>query len=428
MFWVGVRHMPSLFWRNKPGFKKVEYKDSFENRRNPGRGWYHIFSMDAHAPCPTEEWKWERCGDEQLALLMIDIGRYANAPLSQEALANIKTAFGFFRQQGKEIILRFVYDRSGRGMENEPSTVSRITEHIAQLSCILEEYKDIIFCIQGLFIGSWGEMHNSKFLYPNTLKDIWKSLEDSFPEACRFAVRKPEQYEILTGVTYDSLTPEKAREARLGLFNDGLLGSETDLGTCAESELREALDFQDELCRYVPNGGEAVGNSPCGDIENAVERFRKIHISYLNSVYDEAVLSRWRSQSFGGMNGYDYIGAHLGYRFLVTDAALIKKNGVMLAVRIKNTGFANIYDECEAKLLLIGKDKSSWEVGQIYDLRNLDSGSTAELLFLLPEGALNGSSGSYEARLQIYRKKDGRRIVLANRGAKDSFLLGKVNV
>ncbi len=420
--------MRSLFWRNKLGFEKAEYKDSFADRRNPGRGWYRIFSMDASAPCPTEEWKWERCKDEQLALLMIDIGRYASVPLSCEALTNIKAAFAFFRQQDKELILRFVYDRTGKGMESEPSSASRITEHMAQLSSILEEYKDIIFCIQGLFIGSWGEMHSSKFLSPDTLRVIWKSLRDSAPQTCYFAVRKPEQHRILSGDAYDSLTPEKARDLRIGLFNDGLLGSETDLGTFDNSELNEALDFQDKLCRYVPNGGEAVGNSPCGDIQNAVERFKKIHISYLNSVYDEAVLSRWKNQSFGGMNGYDYIGAHLGYRFLVTGARLIKQNVARLAVTIKNTGFANIYDECEVILSLVGGDNSVCEVGQTYDLRNLCSDCDAEMLFLLPKSVTNGSSVSYEARLHINRKKDGRRIALANEGAGDWFVLGIVNI
>lgn len=416
--------MQGLFWRNKRGFEKAEYIDSFKDLPNPGRGWYRIFSMDASKPCPTEEWKWENCGNEQLSLLMVDIGRYANSLLSMDALINISTALGFFRQQGREIILRFVYDRSGRGMESEPSAVSRIIGHVAQLSRVLEEYKDIIFCIQGLLIGSWGEMHSSKFLHPNALKAIWKSLRGNAPSSSFFAVRKPEQYEILTDLTYDSLTPEKARDLRLGLFNDGLLGSETDLGTCTEGKLQKSLDFQDMLCRYVPNGGEAVGNSPCGDISNAVEHFRKIHISYLNSVYDEAVLSRWKDQSFGGINGYDYIGMHLGYRFLVTDAALTGKAPFTLTVTLKNTGFANIYDECEVKLLLVNGDDSYCEVGQTYDLRCLDSGSTAELHFTLPGDILKPC----EARLRISRKKDGRIIFLANSGANEDFFLGKFNM
>lgn len=415
--------MQSLFWRNKPRFDGAEYRDSLENRRNPGRGWYRIFSMDAALPCPAEEWKWERCGGEQLALLLIDLGRYANDPLSQEALINIKAAFGFFREQDKELILRFAYDRDGRGMENEPSSVSRITEHIAQLSCVMEEYQDIIFCIQGLFIGSWGEMHNSKFLASKTLQTIWKSLRDSAPKTCFFAVRKPEQYKALTGASYDSLTQAEARNQRLGLFNDGLLGSKTDLGTCGENELSESLDFQDKLCRYAPCGGEAVGDSSCSDILNAVEHFKKIHISYLNSVYDEAVLSKWKNRSFDGLNGYDYIGMRLGYRFLVTDARLINKDGIRLAVKLKNTGFANIYDECVIKLL-IGGDSPSCEIMQAYDLRDLAPDSTAELLFLLPDSVADGSS----VCLKLYRKRDGKRIILANEGAADLFSLGKINL
>lgn len=420
--------MLSRFWRNKPRFEGAEYRDSLKDRRNPGRGWYRIFSMDAALPCPAEEWKWEKSGDEQLALLLIDLGRYANVPLSQEALINIKAAFEFFRERDKELILRFTYDRDGRGMENEPSSVSRITEHMAELSCVMEEYKDIIFCMQGLFIGSWGEMHNSKFLSPRTLQALWKGLRDSTPKTCFFAVRKPEHYKILTGISYDSLTQEEARNQRLGLFNDGLLGSKTDLGTCGENEISDSLDFQDKLCRCVPNGGEAVGNSSCSDILNAVEHFKKIHISYLNSVYDEAVLSKWKSLSLDGLNGYEYIGIHLGYRFLVTDAKLIKKDGIRLAVTLKNTGFANICDECEIKLLLIGRDGSSCEVTETYDLRNLDADSTVGLVFQLPDSVAKSSSAPYDVCLKLYRKKDGKRIILANDGAEDLFLLGKINL
>lgn len=420
--------MQNPFWRNRPSFEKALYKDSMKNCRNPGRGWYRIFSMDAALPCPAEEWIWEKCGDEQLVLLMIDLGRFANVPLSQETLINIEAAFSFFRKQEKELILRFVYDRNGKGMESEPSAVSYILRHIKDLSCVLTKYKDIIFCIQGLFIGSWGEMHSSKFLSPKALKTIWDCLRSSAPETCFFAVRKPEHYRTLTGAPYASLIPEEAGDLRLGLFNDGLLGSETDLGTYMEGELNETLDFQDRLCRCVPNGGEAVGSSPCGDIENAVRHFKKLHITYLNSLYDEAVLSRWKNQSFDGMNGYDYIGLHLGYRFLVTEAKLIRKNGTELAVTVKNTGFANIYDECEAKLLLVGKGDFHLELGQTYDLRDLDPDCTAEILFLLPKSATKGNSVSYEAYLELYRKKDGKRILLANDGADERFLVGKINI
>lgn len=414
--------MQGLFWRNKPRFDSTEYRDSLKNRPNPGRGWYRVFSMDAALPCPVEEWKWERCGDEQLALLLIDLGRYANDPLSQEALIHINAAFAFFTEQGKELIVRFTYDTDGRGMEHEPSSVFRITEHIAQLSCVMKEYQDIIYCIQGLLIGSWGEMHSSKFLAPKTLQTLWKSLRDSAPKTCYFAVRKPEQYKTLTGVSYDSLTREEARNQRLGLFNDGLLGSKTDLGTCGEDELSESLDFQDKLCRYVPCGGEAVGDS--SDIVNAVTHFKKIHVSYLNSVYDETVLSKWKGQNFDGLNGYDYIGIHLGYRFLVTDARLIHKNGLRLGVKLKNTGFANIYDACEIKLLILGRDSASCESMQTYDLRDLDPDRTVELCFPLPGSVADGSS----VYLKLYRKKDGKRIVLANDGAEDLFLLGEIHL
>ena len=55
----------------------------------------------------------------------------------------------------------------------------------------------------------------------------------------------------------------------MGLFDDGILGSETDLGTFGVEPGSEAgwgspwstedeLIFEEQLCRYVPQGGEVL--------------------------------------------------------------------------------------------------------------------------------------------------------------------------
>ena len=94
---------------------------------------------------------------------------------------------------------------------------------------------------------------------------------------------------------------------RLGLFNDGMLGSESDLGTYGDTARRDAtspsykgtrkeeLAFQNNLCRYVPNGGEVIFNNTLSDLETSVSALRTMHVSYLNADNDGRVMEKWRN-------------------------------------------------------------------------------------------------------------------------------------
>ena len=99
--------------------------------------------------------------------------------------------------------------------------------------------------------------------------------------------------------------------ARLSLFNDGLLGNRSDYGTYKTDDSsgsdvlgrrsrEEELDFQRELCRYVPNGGEVINDNPYNDFENAVKGLSERHITYLNKDYDQTVLKKWEKEKVTG--------------------------------------------------------------------------------------------------------------------------------
>lgn len=182
------------------------------------------------------------------------------------------------------------------------------------------------------------------------------------------AVRTPDQWRSITG----SSVPLSAGQAfgdslpaRIGLFNDGMLGSDTDLNTYQEasSEGYEAtsgkrsredeINFQSLLCSFVPNGGEVVIDNPHNDFSAAVTYLRDTHVSYLNGSYDETVLSKWNADTytgiglFHGMNGLDYIGRHLGYRYVLrtTDYTAPDLSGekALLSITLENTGFSSCY-------------------------------------------------------------------------------------
>lgn len=79
-----------------------------------------------------------------------------------------------------------------------------------------------------------------------------------------------------------SQTGDGSLASRLGLFNDGMLGSVYDLGTYDDTPLTSSstpgekgsrsdeLIYQYKLCQYVPNGGEVTVNNEYNDLENAI--------------------------------------------------------------------------------------------------------------------------------------------------------------
>jgi hypothetical protein len=413
--------MEWFFRKNIWSFEPAVFAESGEDCPNPGRGWYQLFSMDATEPAPLSDWVWCAGNGEQLALLVVDIGAFAQSEIGEAALENIRRALRFFRKQKKELLLRFVYDREGKGLEKEPAGIGRIRQHMAQLAPVLAEFQDAIFCIQGLFVGSWGEMHSSKFLTQTALAELWQQMNDTAPEDCFLAVRRPMQWRAATGIFADEPEQTEVRGLRLGLFNDGLLGSVTDLGTFPEEEREEACRFQEQLCRYVPNGGEAVGEDACGEMENAVAYFRRIRISYLNGVYDERVLSRWKNSTYQGENGYEYIGKHLGYRFVLTGAELTGRGRrKQLSVTLENRGFAPIYEACSVVLCRMEQGQQAVLAAAEEDLRQLLPGAGITAVFDLAD-AVPG-----DLMLAVRRKKDGRYIRLANVGAEDSLRIGRL--
>lgn len=345
----------SLFkkWHFSPEFKC----ESSSETRSPLRGWYSIFPFVIPEEPDYTELGYCLLESEMLVLVQINIGNYKDKELTNEALMRIEQILDFFKKAEKNIILRFVYDAEGRGMENEPDKMSIIEMHISQLGDILCRYSMTIFVIQGIFVGSWGEMHNSRYLDKDSVFRLLQALYAASKGRCRLAVRKPvylrmiQRYAELAGI------PEMIEMT--GLYNDGMLASETDFGTYGmisseeegaflkEWERQEELDFQWNVCKMVPNGGEVVNDNPYNDPQSAINDLRRMHISYLNSQYDKAVLDKWKAagytgddSKFCGKSVYEYIGAHLGYRYVLNKVTVEK--GKKLLLEIENRGFADI--------------------------------------------------------------------------------------
>ena len=119
-------------------------------------------------------------------------------------------------------------------MENEPSSIKIVKSHMKQLGSIICEHMSKkeslpgkILVHQGLFVGSWGEMHGSKFLSEARMKELSDTFLEATKGSCPIAVRKPVQLRQLS-------CQKTASNINFTLFNDAIFGSETDLAHTAQ--------------------------------------------------------------------------------------------------------------------------------------------------------------------------------------------------
>ncbi len=314
----------------------------------------------------------------QLCLVEINLLAFNEMPLSEYAISNIERIFRYFILRKKQMIVRFVYDWEGKGILNEPKDISIILNHMKQLSPLLKEHSNSIYILQGLFIGSWGEMHSSRYLSERNMTRLAKHLYECAGDNTQIALRCPSFWRMIFQ-TYKPLDTETGyrdiQRARFSLFNDGMMASEVDFGTYGDISAMDSktysdkwvradeLKFQSELCNYVSNGGEVINECAYNDAAPAISTLRDMRVSYLHSEYDEQVLNKWKTSKAGSVNAlwkdktaYEYIIAHLGYRFTIEEVSLSltsDKNGNLeLSVRITNMGFAPCYHKFQVKFLI----------------------------------------------------------------------------
>ncbi|MBO7698593.1 MAG: DUF4832 domain-containing protein, partial [Erysipelotrichaceae bacterium] len=338
------------------------------------------------------------------------------------------------RKTEKHLIVRFLYDTDGHARDSEPEDIDIIYTHMDQLSDVLKENEDIIYTLQGLLIGNWGEMNGSRFASDN-FPSLAQKLYEVIPENMFMAVRTPVQWRLITGYEDDLKLIRQSNdlERQLGLFNDGMMYSYTDLGTYGEdsdtdpgfyktwSRERE-LDFQEKLCGSVPNGGEVVGDSEYSDLDNAIYNLSKMHVSYLNIDFDKRVFDKWENSLikdegiYKGIDGKKYITDHLGYRFVVSENQMNydrRANRIDIQFSIRNVGFAPIYTDTKIKVRYVSENEEKI-VELKSDLKELSGGLKNEIQKYETSIQLNElSRDDYDVYVYIEDEK-GNEIICAN--------------
>lgn len=448
-------------------FEKLFGKESTDYDGNPSKGWYGLYPFVISEEPDFDNLVWSLADGDVIALVRIDIGRRqpgvgTGSPFTDAELDRADRILTWFEKHSREVILRIAYDTEGKGMEHEPSLIKNVAGHMRQLGPVIAAHADNIIVHQGIFVGSWGEMHDSKFLSENAVCELYETLVSACGNKVRIAVRTPMQHRFImkyltrymgTG-NADTDTDNVYMDTdilRPALYNDAILSSEDDMCTYAGGRAAWA-DYQDEVCTYAVCGGEAIHDNPLNDYDNAVKELANMHITYLNRQYDMAVLDKWRSN-----NGYDYIGRHLGYRFVVTDTAVDRDaeeetgsktqtgvGSIYINVRIANRGFACVYDRVRLLAEFRGKDGGCISRAEVMsDMSRIKPGDECTAVIRLPQECsympevheramhqMDNDSFNSEALatlwLRLERVKDAKVLGFANEGAGAALLVGAV--
>ena len=430
--------IPYMFLRF-PYYSPAVYTESAMPLDNPYIGWYRMYGYrlsdtEPFDPASVESLEY----GPGLIMLEINLQNYRDAPVSDIALRQLDSILDAWQSRGRQLILRFLYDWDGNALDKEPEDISLILQHMSQTAEVVNRHTSCVYILQGIFIGAWGEMHGSSYMGEEDMLTLASHLHAVTDPSVFLAVRTPEQWRVITR-SREPLTPTQAFDgslpSRLGLFHDGMLGSDTDLGTYGTLEALDSaqyygkltrqaeIEFQNTLCSYVPCGGETVIDNPYNDFPAAVAGLADTHVSYLNQGYDGNVLDKWKSclytgePPFDGMDGYEYIARHLGYRYVLRSSSFLSsspwKDSALLSVNLENVGFANSYHAFDVSLLLKSTEgDSEYAVPVQTDTRFWNAGEETQLDIPLKLRAY--ATGTYDLILRISDPVSGFQIYLAN--------------
>ncbi len=423
------------------GYRRAELSENTDIYVSPCRGWFDLFTfLIEEEPVFKDDKNIKSLDDISLVLLLVDIGAARDAELTEEHLDRFDRIIRHYYDKGKDIILRVAYDHDGNGMEKEPYLFKNVRCHAAQISGLLKKYHKEIFIYQGLLIGRWGEMHTSRFANPESMRVIFKIFEENKSSQVFMAVRRPVQWRYLRQKELNGFP----KTEHLGIFNDGMFGSDSDLGTYDSYNKnsdewekawnrRNELELESYISESAPYGGEALfgeGFFAHNNPQIYIEELKKRKVTYLNRNYDLKLLDLWkkiRYQGKGPWNGrsyFDYIGAHLGYRFIVKKVSFYRaKDGYELEITIENSGFAPIYRETE--LYVSVKDDSGNEriiTDGTGALNLINPGNDAKIKMTIPR--CNG-----RVILGAYEKENGKKVIFANQNGEDGGVyLGGIHI
>ena len=340
----------------------VNYTVSTENFPNPERGFYHhketrasnysLLTQSSLANYRTNE-------KITLILRLYYLDQFLTSPISQTFLDNITTDMTRTRNAGIKCILRFAYS-SSTTLGQRDASKAQILSHIQQLTPIFNANSDIITAVQAGFIGTYGEWYYTDHfgMNPTTAdyanrREVVDALLTALPSSIKIQVRTPKLKQRLFNSTV-ALTQSQyfnnIAGSRVGHHNDCFLSDASDVGTY--TNIATEYPYLTQETKFVPMGGESCDFDPNRSTCNVgTSEMALFHWSYMNIDYYPEVID-----GFEDNNCLNDIKKKLGYRYELVSGTFpntVSSNGLLnIALNIKNTGFASVYNDRTAYIVL----------------------------------------------------------------------------
>lgn len=429
----------------------LDYTDALDELVNPGRGFYRPVGLHltASGNKPANTW-----GD--LVHLRVDIGAFSsNAVLSvsgsdtvrgksqlltEDALNALSETLAGIRSRGKMAVVRVCYDPWYNGASKpEPNEQSLVLDHLKQLAPVYNANSDVLLAVELGMYGPWGEMHTSRLGTNEHIAEALQTLLAATNPDVKVTVRRPDiiaawmglaKKEFIVGspVFEAAATAKGDTMFRAGMFNDGYLGSSSDLGTTDGSLTRDMMvNWLQTYSASTPYGGELVanynGDHPINTPAYLSNEGFSTHTCYLNYEWHQPTILGWKEMvvtgvddEYNGSNGYQYVVNHLGYRFVLRKAVMpdtVQNRELKMNLDIQNVGFGNVCFSNQISVVLAGPDTLEItlaepifsSVFQSRSAENTDGLNHLDLQCALPAQL---KPGNYEAYLRLSRTADYR--------------------
>ena len=358
-------------------FDKTFYYD-YTNFANPERGFYNrrgaSFKNDGHPTPPSAESMFQarERTNATLTQFLVYFNQFVEADeLPDYVLEYLRESFENHRKAGVKAVVRFGY-----GDFPPDATIDYVEKHIACLKPVLQEYGDVIYCMEAGFIGNCGEWAGSQNFGGKAADRarLLTALLDAAPSDIQILVRTPgykKQYlGELWGREYtkrDSISAATAFDgspnSRLGGHNDCYMATGNDAGTFASNDDRRL--WKDDS-KYTIMGGETCTIAGYYDYCNcsvAPEKMESQHWSYLNIDYSQDVQNVWRDEGC-----FDEFVRRMGYRFTMQgvafEGAFKAGETVKMKLSVANKGYACLMRERKLEFVLVNdadpSDRTVW--------------------------------------------------------------------
>jgi hypothetical protein len=395
--------------------QSINTEESLERINNADQGFYHPIYVTANEKGINYA-KWIVTESTQLYHLRIEISAFSKAVngesdklLTNETLSGIEELLSYLKQQGKSAIIRFAYDPGFSGKANKEAGLEMILKHIQQVCPILNKFETTITGVEVGLIGPWGEMHTSAIANKeniNPIIDMFLNSTNNLP----ILTRTPNMIYNYLGITINDIenyTIAKTSKAyRLGIYNDGYLGSSSDLGTYTNRE--KEIEFLSQQTNHLPFGGEVVvPDSSLHNIENCLPEMAQIHLNYLNVEWNNLVIDKWKNsiynqncgkdENYYGQSAFTYIENHMGYRFILTKSVFEfsdRFDKLNIKLSFNNVGFGNLNKSKFAKILFVDENG---EIKYSKQIQKFDGGENFNCSL-----DIDFENGEYQVYLALY--------------------------